>query len=68
MRFGKLSRRCSNVTRLFETLNAALEGHQLPNDWLEANIRLLAKKEGHEHLFEFLLPGPNCTLGYHSLS
>ena len=42
--------------RLFEALNAALEGQQLPDDWLEANIRLLAKKEGYEHLLEFLRP------------
>ena len=42
--------------RLFEALNAALAGQQLPDDWLETNIRLLAKKEGFEHLLEFLRP------------
>ena len=41
---------------LFEEINTALEGKHFPDDWLEANIRLLAKKEGHEHLFEFLQP------------
>ena len=41
---------------LFRALNAALEGGVLPDDWLGATIRLLVKKEGYEHLLEFLRP------------
>ena len=41
---------------LFRAMNAALEGEALPDDWLGASIRLLVKKEGYEHLLEFLRP------------